>query len=67
LATGESLFSSRVALNLKAPDDQQKYSQANGMVRKCVDLIRFRPKIAENAFQTISQPEADGQRSVELN
>jgi hypothetical protein len=52
---------------VKAPDDQQKYCQANGMVRKCVDLIRFRTKIAENAFQTISHPEADVQISVELN
>ena len=52
---------------MKAPDDQQKYSQANGMVRKCADLIRYRMKLKEEDIHPIRRSDADVQSGVELN
>jgi hypothetical protein len=46
-------------------DDQSR--QANGLVWKCADPIRFRLKLTEEAFKPIRRPEADAESSVELN
>jgi hypothetical protein len=63
---GKSLLSSGIALKAPPPNDQQKYSQANGLVWICADLIRFCVKLME-AFKPIRRPEADVQSGGELN
>src|SRR5262249_37884709 len=66
-ASGNSLTSLRIALNVVALNDRQKCSRANSLVLKCADVIRYRMKITEEAFQSGSLPDADVQNGIEFN